>query len=100
MMASILFDELLADLSFAAQTSRFTETDSSEQFESPHTSSEAPSSMKIEQLDCGRVPVVPRVTGLEIGAEDARDDVFSPDASVKSTSTSAPTDPQPSSSKT
>ena len=99
-MASILCDELLADLSFAAQISRFTETESSELFESQQTSSEAPSSMNTEPLDCGRFPVVPRVTGLDIGAEEARDDVFSPDASVKSTSTSAPTDPQPSSSKT
>ena len=98
-MASMLCDELVADLSFAVQSSRFTEADSSELLEPPHPCSEAPSSMAMEPLDCGRVSIVPRVMGLDIAADDARDDAFSPDASVKSTSTSASPKALPSSSK-
>ena len=99
-MASMLCEELEADRSFAQPISRFTEVDNSELLEPPpQPYSEAPSSMAIEPLDCGRVSIVPRVMGLDIAADDARDDVFSPDASVKSTSTSASPETLPSSSK-
>lgn len=99
-MASMLCDELLADLSFAAPISRFTDADSSELPEPPQPHSDDSSSTKMEPLDCGRVPLVPLVIGLDRCAEEARDDVFSHDASVKFTSASASTTSLPSSSKT
>ena len=102
-IASILCDELLADRSFAARSRRFTATDTSELPQSSHSipCSEAPSSTKIDPLECGRVAFEPRVTGLDTAAEDALDDVFSPDASsVAYTSTSASCIELPSSSKT